>query len=387
MSDDDQQTGTNFYSRLPTTRDFSRFADVRTHTPLPDNWIVIVTDIEASRSAINSGRYKTVNLVGASPIAAFKNQLKDEEFPFVFGGDGASLAIPGHHLESASRILSLLRRWASETFDLNLRAGLMFVADLRQSGCEVRTARYAASSSVSYAAFSGGGVRRLEDLVKSGDVSVHLSEPKARPDLTGLSCRWSNLKSRRGRIVSLVIEPATDVSDRQFLQITQSLLSRIDESGNNNRVISEEGPQVQYPPPGMSIEARATGGSFWLLRYLALSAQNLLAWILFRTGWSLESFDPRHYARQTGFNTDSRKYEDGLKMTIDCDAETLEWMKQHLEAAKDQGLINYGLTEQSEAFLTCIVISALNDDHVHFVDGANGGYAAAATMMIGNRTP
>lgn len=73
-------------------------------------------------------------------------------------------------------------------------------------------------------------------------------------------------------------------------------------------------------------------------------------------------------------------------MTIDCDAETLEWIKQHLKNARDQGLINYGFTEQSEAFLTCIVMSALNDDHVHFIDGANGGYAAAATMMTSKRT-
>ena len=386
MSGGDQQTRTNFYSRLPAMQDFSRIADVRTHTPLPDDWIVVVTDVEASRSAINSGRYKTVNLVGASPIAAFKNQLKDEEFPFVFGGDGASLALPGRHLESSSRILSMLRRWASETFDLNLRAGIMSVADLRQSGYEVRTARYAASSSVSYAAFSGGGVRQLEDLVKSGEVSVRLSEPGARPDLTGLSCRWSNLKSRRGRIVSLVIEPATGVSDLQFLQLTRSLVSKIDEPGNGDRVVSEEGPQVEYPPPGMSIEARATGGKNWLLRYLSLSAQNLLAWTLFRTGWSLGGFNPQHYARQTGLNTDSRKFEDGLKMTVDCDPETLGWMKQLLEGAREQGLINFGLTEQSEAFLTCIVMSALNDDHVHFVDGANGGYAAAATMMTGKQT-
>ena len=31
--------------------------------------------------------------------------------------------------------------------------------------------------------------------------------------------------------------------------------------------------------------------------------------------------------------------------------------------------------------MTCIVPSILRDDHIHFVDGADGGYTAAAAAM------
>ena len=49
-----------------------------------------------STKAIAAQRYKAVNMAGASVIAAVTNALGGREFPFVFGGDGASFAIsPG----------------------------------------------------------------------------------------------------------------------------------------------------------------------------------------------------------------------------------------------------------------------------------------------------
>jgi hypothetical protein len=33
--------------------------------------------------------------------------------------------------------------------------------------------------------------------------------------------------------------------------------------------------------------------------------------------------------------------------------------------------------------MTCVVPSALTPDHMHFVDGAGGGYAAAASRLRG----
>jgi hypothetical protein len=37
--------------------------------------------------------------------------------------------------------------------------------------------------------------------------------------------------------------------------------------------------------------------------------------------------------------------------------------------------------------MTCIVPSILTDDHVHFIDGAAGGYTQAARLMKGSTLP
>ncbi len=379
----DQTTpGVNFFGALPVVPGFLSLTDGQNYHPLPDDWIVLITDIATSRAEIQRGNYKAVNMVGASIIAAIKNITEDEAFPFVFGGDGATLALPGSYEASAESVAASLVHWAQEEFGMTLRAGIAKVSTIRAAGLDVRVAKYAASSAVSYAAFAGGGVRWLEARVKSGEVAVDSSTARGAPNLDGLSCRWSNVTSSNGSIVSLVLEPSANTIEPDFVEVAETVLRKVYATEANATPMPEDGPGVQFPPPGMTIEARASrAGGSTALRYLQLAVQNLFAWFLFRTGVKVGSFDPTHYARQTGQNTDHRKFEDGLKITLDCDDDMVAWLKSFLARSKSEGKVRFGLQVQSEALLTCIVPSPFEDNHIHFVDGANGGYAAAASML------
>ena len=82
-----------------------------------------------------------------------------------------------------------------------------------------------------------------------------------------------------------------------------------------------------------------------------------------------------------GENADFRKFEDGLKMTLDCDPATRDALLATLERAQAEGSVRFGMSEQDEAMMTCIVPSFMRDDHVHFIDGAAGGYTLAASRM------
>ena len=55
--------------------------------------MVGVADIVQSTKAIAENRYKAVNMAGAAVIVAITNALAGRDFPFVFGGDGASFAV------------------------------------------------------------------------------------------------------------------------------------------------------------------------------------------------------------------------------------------------------------------------------------------------------
>lgn len=80
-------------------------------------------------------------------------------------------------------------------------------------------------------------------------------------------------------------------------------------------------------------------------------------------------------------NTDFRKFDDGLKLTVDCDRETSGVLESLLERAHRDGTCFYGLHRQPDALMTCLVPSPFRDDHMHFVDGAGGGYVEAATRL------
>src|SRR4029079_13477894 len=91
MSDGTQE---EFFAALPTFKEFSRVADERNYQPLPGDWSLATADIVSSTRAIERGEYKAVNMAGVSVISAVLNALGHGSIPFVFGGDGALLAIP-----------------------------------------------------------------------------------------------------------------------------------------------------------------------------------------------------------------------------------------------------------------------------------------------------
>ena len=93
----------DFYSRLPIFDGFANIMDPARYRPLPDDWLIGLTDVVSSTQAIEDGHYKAVNTAGASVIAAVTNALNGRTFPFVFGGDGASFAVAGRDERSGAR--------------------------------------------------------------------------------------------------------------------------------------------------------------------------------------------------------------------------------------------------------------------------------------------
>ncbi len=380
----DIEQADRFYDALPRVADFVQLTQPEAFTPLPLDWVVATTDSVNSTGEIANGRYKTVNMVGAAVISAMINGLKGHAFPYVFGGDGASFAVPADRIDVARSVLSTLRRWAKETFSISLRAALMPVADIRASGRDARVARFAASKGVDYAMFAGGGVAWVEQQMKLGAFEVPMAAPGAQPDLTGLSCRWSNVQAQNGRILSLVLHPSAQATDRDFADLAQSIVdiaSRLERAGHP---VPVQGPQVNWPPAGLELEAQISQGAYSVLRRkMRLLVNTLFSWVVFRTGLNVGSFDPDHYARMLSANADYRKFDDGLKMTLDCDADTQAHIERLLSEAEKTGKIRYGVFTQDEAMVTCIVPSAVRDDHVHFIDGAAGGYTQAAAQIKG----
>ncbi len=373
---------TAFYHSVPISDSFLSLSDPARFTPLPQEWVLGIADIVDSTGEIARGRYKTVNMVGAAVISGMINALDGQVFPYVFGGDGAAFAVPGQAADIARDTLGALQSWAGAEFAITLRAAMVPVVDIRAAGHDLRVARHAPSSGVDYAMFSGGGLAWAEAQMKSGHRTVPPAAPDAQPDLTGLSCRWSNSPARHGQIVSMVIEPVSGSDEGDFAELARSVLSAVEGLDRAGHPVPPKGPPMRWPPPGVDIDAHVSrAGRNLLAQKIRLLIGNTLIALLFRTGMRLGQFVPEHYREMVSRNADFRKFDDGLKMTLDCDPATLAQITALLQAAQAQGKIRYGLHAQQEAMMTCFVPSAMRDDHVHFVDGASGGYARAAAAM------
>ena len=100
-----------------------------------------------------------------------------------------------------------------------------------------------------------------------------------------------------------------------------------------------------------------------------------------RFGIKVGKFVPANYIRQLVENSDFRKYDDGLRMILDCTEELADSLSERLAGAAANGIVRYGLHRQDAAMMTCFTPSVMRSDHVHFIDGARGGYASAATAL------
>ena len=141
--------GETFYGRIPVFRGFTSLMDPALYSPLPDDWSVGVADIVESTQAIAQARYKAVNMAGAAVIAAVTNALEGREFPFVFGGDGASFAVSPQDAVRAREALAATAAWVKDDLELAMRVALVPIAAIRGQGLDVRVARFGPSPNLS----------------------------------------------------------------------------------------------------------------------------------------------------------------------------------------------------------------------------------------------
>jgi hypothetical protein len=368
----------SFYATVPVRRGFRSLMDPTRYTPLPEDWTVGIADVVQSTKAIAEKRYKAVNMAGAAVIASVTNALGVHEFPFVFGGDGASFAVPPADAEKAREALAATATWADGELGLTLRVALVPVTEIRRHGFDVRVARYGPSENLSYAMFSGGGLAWADAAIKRGEFAVAPAPPGTWPDLTGLSCRFEQFRAARGVVLAVLIMPLPDANPAAFRALTEEIVTLVENSPDAGRPLPATGPKLGWPPQGAELEARTMPGPSRFKRARVL-ARTLLYFLVMRSGLRVGNFVPAVYLRQVVENSDFRKYDDGLRMIIDCTPELADRIERRLAAAA--GTARYGLHRQDAAMMTCFTPSPNRSDHVHFVDGAQGGYAAAATAL------
>src|ERR1700682_156259 len=139
------QADAEYYAHLPIFDGFASVMDPARYQPLPDDWVLGLTDVVSSTKAIEEGRYKAVTTAGASVMAAISNALGGRKFPFVFGGDGASFAVSGEDQALARAALAATAAWAGGGLQLEPRRAVVPVSAVKEQRLAVSMARFAPS--------------------------------------------------------------------------------------------------------------------------------------------------------------------------------------------------------------------------------------------------
>jgi hypothetical protein len=305
----------------------------------------------------------------------------------VFGGDGATLVMPPEAREPVSAALLSVKRWGRSAFGLELRVGIVSMAALERHGASLLVAKMEFSRGNDMAMFRGNALDLADKLVKEGDgdCSYELTDSGHDyfPDLDTLSCRWQPLMSENGHMLCLLVNSLAD-SVGESDKVYGGLLGEIDRLIGLNEAatspIKLSNTRFRFPSKSIIREAKGRPGSHWL----NLARVTLLHVFIFVIDYfriNVGKFDPAQYRRELTVNADFRKMKGSLSLVVDCsEAQTaqIEGLLMKLRAA---GQIVYGLYRAPYALMTCVVPSATDHEHVHFIDGGDGGLWRAAEVM------
>ena len=359
---------------LPALRDWScgqAFAEV------PGDWLVFVTDVVDSTAALARGQYKQVNALGAACLIAAANASGRDDLPGVFTGDGAVLVVPPSCAAAVGDALRGLQALGERQLGLALRLGAVTVAALNQRGAAVRLARRRLGAGFGQALFSGGGVQLAEQLIRAEPARwpVPQTGGRAQARLEGLECRWNDVPATRGRMVSLIVRPRG-----HDLSVLTPLLAWLEALPQAAPVRGDNLP-LQWPPQHLGVEMRLkhpAAPARALRTAAALAWTGMLAPLVRRDGRNPLTAAGRYVAALAA-STDHLKLDDALRAVLDLTAAEAEALQALLEALTQRDALAYGLHASDRALMTCFIRSSTQ--HLHFVDGGDGGLAQAARRL------
>ncbi|PIO47810.1 MAG: hypothetical protein CMR00_08500 [[Chlorobium] sp. 445] len=157
----------DFYKNLPEAPNFTEALLPKWLHPLPDDWLVIKSDMVGSTRNILEGRYKEVNSSAGLLVIAAANALGNMNFPFFFGGDGVTLAIHHSKHSQVRPILAGVIKEIKDIFGFDYRLAIFPVCDIYKAGFELKCSVVRISEKYRQAVLVGSGVDWMETELKT----------------------------------------------------------------------------------------------------------------------------------------------------------------------------------------------------------------------------
>lgn len=384
---------TNFYADLIPITDFHLIFNNEHYQKVPEDWYIIITDVVNSTRAIESGRYKEVNIAGSLGIMAIANVIKDMNFPFIFGGDGMTFIIPEHIVEPVRDVLVNTREVINNIYDLKLRVGLIKVSVIYENKYDLFVSKYQVSDRYNQALISGSGLDFAEKLVKDKTYQDRYLvpenfKPERKADFSGFTCRWKDIPSHKEETISFIIKINEINADRQRKYFHEILEKIYVIFGNENEFhpLSKENfslidrKQERYKEA--MVYANKKKGLKLAIIDLLISIQVFFVGLILKWGLKIKMKKKKLYEAISDniISSDFRKFDGTLKMVISCSKKNRELFIDHLVSLHQENKIYYGVHVSDKAVMTCF-IHLNSDSEVHFIDASGGGYAIAAMAL------
>ncbi|MCH4822312.1 DUF3095 domain-containing protein [Gramella lutea] len=377
-----QSKNDNFYSNLevhdiPISK---LIGEKERFSRLPDDWYILVADIRNSTKAVQNGNHNHVNLVATGCVIAVLNLAEDYKLniPFFFGGDGATFLIPPEIKEHALSVLDKHDRNTQKNFGFNLAIGSIRISEIYDLNIDLKIARAKINNALSIPVILGGGLKYAEDQIKENANPHTLTMDETPLNLNGMECKWDRIKppKKEHEVLSLII---SGCGKNDYARIYSRILQIIDDIYGS----------VDSRKP-ISVDKLRTKSGFQRIKDEMNAKFGRWSWLAFMQNWFMASFGSiylnssnsgKNYLKKLVELSDNLTLDGRINTVISGTQEQREKLLAYLDELEELNLIKYGYHVSEESIMSCYVKDIHKDQHIHFVDGGNGGYTKAANQL------
>ena len=379
-----------FYKNIPVTS--KSFVDLISHKknfkPIPEDWFVIVADIENSTEMFDAGKYKDMNIISSSTVAVAVNVAIEShvEIPFIYGGDGSTIIAPKEAVKEILGELISLRENAKQNFNIAMRVGYMSVADIYEAGKKISIAKFLISDGYTQAVFLGEGLYYAEEKIKK-DKRFHtrLEIEKQPLNLEGLQCRWDEIKPPKGKpeVVTLIIESVKKMDTKIYLKVLHDIEEVYGDFNQRHPITSKQ----SFRFLGLRTLVHASKIKYGKIKPLYIFTQYIKAFLHSTNvglGLNLILFRHDDYTDEIIAATDTLKIDGTLKTIIAGTRRQRERLVEKLTTRENKKQLWFGYYTSFSSTQTCY-IHKRNQQYINLIDGTDGGYVQAAKMLKGKK--
>lgn len=377
------KTNHNFYDQMPVNR--IQLSELlltdNAFEQVPLDWTVIITDIKGSTAAVMSGSSEIVNYIATGSIVtllnlAFKAKIS---IPFFFGGDGATFIVPSILADLALNKLVAYQDNVIKNFGLDLRVGSVSVQSLYEQGHEIKLSKFALTPYFSIPIVLGNGLNYAEQLIKGADYQLNTQKDANEDlDLEGMQCRWDKISApgELNEILTLlVIVPEVKNQAIAFSKVIESIDAIYGEI-KSRQPISIEKLKLNSTFDRIKTEMRNTIGKIKIFLMLKTWLATSIGKLYFLTT------SGKKYLIRLVEMSDTLVLDGKINTVISGNENQRIKLMRVLDALESKGEILYGFHVSNASIMSCYVRDMKNE-HIHFVDGADGGYTKAAGILKG----
>lgn len=372
----------HFYTNLPiqTQTINNVLVQPEAFQQIPSNWSVIVTDIKGSTEAVQDGLSELVNMIATgSIIAALNIAAKVKiDFPFFFGGDGATLIVPPTLLTEIMDALVLHQNNVKEEFNIDLRVGCLSVSDVYKADTHINIAKVSINALYSIPIVLGNGLQYAEKIIKSKVINIpDLNNSNLELNLEGMECRWKKIlpPTNADEVVCLIIHIKKESEQATYFKEVLDKADTIYGAYQKRNPISLPRLRMDAGLQKIKMELKMRKPNFRFIEWMK-------NWVLMIGGkyLYLPSKSGKKFLNELIKLADIFVLDGKMSMVISGKIAQRKQLLKYLDEMETAGKILYGVHVSQESIISCYVRNRAAN-HIHFIDGGNGGYTKAAVLL------